>query len=170
MRSVTSHSSRMISRLSCVSASDIDFRYRKSPKSTVMWLPHRVCTASRPRRSSDSSMMSSWTSVAVWMNSITEAYSTARSPRVARHARGHQQHRRPDPLAAAVLDVVADRRDQRDLRLDVARELALDLAKIVANRLEQLGESDGGRFLRGRDSSCQNQNTSAPGVSTRRAR
>ena len=40
-------------------------RYRKSPKRTVTWLPHRVWTASRPRRSCDSSMMSSWTSVAV---------------------------------------------------------------------------------------------------------
>ena len=30
---------------------------------------------------------------------------------VARHARGHQQHRRTNPLAAAVLDVVADRRE-----------------------------------------------------------
>ena len=55
----------------------------------------------------------------------------------------------PNPLAAAVLDVVADRRDQRDLRLDVAGELALDLAKILANRLEHLCESDSGRFLRG---------------------
>ena len=88
-------------------------------------------------------MMSSWTSVAVWMNSITDAYSTAALARVSRHARRHQQHRRPDPLAAAVLDVVPDGRDQRDLRLDVAGELALDLAKILANRLEQLGESDG---------------------------
>jgi hypothetical protein len=30
-----------------------------------MSLPHRECTASRPRRGSESSMMSSWTSVAV---------------------------------------------------------------------------------------------------------
>ncbi len=94
-------------------------------------------------------MMSSWTSVAVWMNSTTDAYSTARSPRVARHARRHQQHRRADPLAAAVLDVVADRRDERDLRLDVPGELALDLAKVVANRLEHLREGGGGGFLRG---------------------
>ena len=52
------------------------------------------------------------------------------------------KHRRPDPLAAAVLDVVANLRDERHLRLNVACELALHLAKIVANWLEQLGESD----------------------------
>ena len=45
-----------------------------------MLLPQRECTARRPRRNSESSMMSSWTSVAVWMNSITDAYITAISP------------------------------------------------------------------------------------------
>jgi hypothetical protein len=33
-------------------------------------------------------------------------------------------------------------RDQRHLRLDVTGKLALDLAKILANRLEQVGESE----------------------------
>src|SRR5688572_21741051 len=45
-----------------------------------MSLPHREWTARRPRRTSAPSMMSSWTSVAVWMNSTTAAFSTARSP------------------------------------------------------------------------------------------
>ena len=36
-----------------------------------------------------------------------------------------------------------------DLRLDVAREFALDRAEVVANRLEHLREGGGGRFLRG---------------------
>ena len=51
-----------------------------------------------------------------------------------------EQHGRPDPFAAAVLNVVPDRRDERNLGLYVAGKLALDLAKILANWLEQLGE------------------------------
>ena len=88
-----------------------------------MSLPHRECTARRPRRRSESSMMSSWTSVAVWMNSTTAAYRIDAIALVARQPRGHQQHGRTDPLAAARADVLADLRDQIDLRLDVAREL-----------------------------------------------
>ena len=76
-----------------------------------MSLPHRECTARRPRRSSESSMMSSWTSVAVWMNSTTAAYRTARSPVIAAQPRRHEQHGGPHPLAAARLDVAPDLRD-----------------------------------------------------------
>ena len=43
--------------------------------------------------------------------------------RVAREAGRHQQHGGPDALAAAVLDVAPDLRDEVDLRLDVAVEL-----------------------------------------------
>ena len=74
-------------------------------------------------------MMSSWTSVAVWMNSTTEAYSTARSPGVAAQARRHQQHRRAHALAAALLDVAAHLGDQRHARLDVPDEFPLDAAR-----------------------------------------
>ena len=63
--------------------------------------------------------------------------------RVASHASGHQQHRRTDPFPAAVPNVVADRRDEGDLRLHVPGELAFDLTKVVANRLEQLREGGG---------------------------
>ena len=115
-------------------------------------------------------MMSSWTSVAVWMNSMHRRVEHRALAGVAGHARGHQQHGRPDPLAAAVLDVVADRRDQRDLRLHVPGELALDLAKVVANRLEHLRESGGGGFLRGGIQAVSDQTISARGVSTRGAR
>ena len=79
---------------------------------------------------------------------------------VAGHARRHQQHRRPNPLAAAVLDVVADRGNERDLRLHVPGELAFDLAKVFANRLEHLRES-GGRMVSARwDSSLSDQTIS----------
>ena len=94
-------------------------------------------------------MMSSCTSVAVWMNSITDAYSDGVLARVAAHPRRHQQHRRADALAAALLDVIADRRNERDLRLEVTHEFALDLLQVLANRLEHLRENGGGRFLRG---------------------
>ena len=68
-------------RLSWESAIDIDFVYRKSPSSTVMSFPQRLFTLRRPRRTVASSMMSSCSSVAVWMNSTTEASRMARSPR-----------------------------------------------------------------------------------------
>ena len=57
---------------------------------------------------------------------------------VAHEARGHQEHRRTDALAAARADVLADLRDQRDLRLDVACELLVDLLQVGADRLEDL--------------------------------
>ena len=63
--------------------------------------------------------------------------------RVAAHARRHQQHRRANALAAALLDVMADRRDQRDLRLEVTHEFAFDLLEVLANRLEHLRENGG---------------------------
>ena len=87
---------------------------------------------------------------------------------VTRHPGRHQQHSRADALAAAVLDVAADRRDQRHLRLDVTRELALDLAEIATNGLEQLREGRGGRFLRdGIQAGLCNYNILDERVSTR---
>ena len=65
---------------------------------------------------------------------------------IAAQTRGHQQHGRADPLAAARLDVLADRRDQLDLRLDVAGELAIDPLEIGADRLEDLRQR-GRRFF-----------------------
>src|SRR4030095_4850935 len=59
---------------------------------------------------------------------------------VTRQPRGHQQYRRPDALAAAVLDVTPDFRDQIDLRLDVAVELRLDLLEVGPDRFEHLNE------------------------------
>ena len=94
-------------------------------------------------------MMSSWTSVAVWMNSMHRGVQHRALAGITGHPRRHQQDRRADPLAAAVLDVVADRRNDGHLRLHVTRELALDLAEVVANRLEHLCENGGGGVLRG---------------------
>ena len=65
---------------------------------------------------------------------------------VAAEARGHQQDRGPDPLSAARLNVVADLRDQVDLRLDVADRIPHRPSQVGANRLENLRESER-RFL-----------------------
>ncbi len=46
-----------------------------------MSLPQRLFTLARPRRVVASSMMSSWSRLAVWMNSTVEASVIARSPR-----------------------------------------------------------------------------------------
>jgi hypothetical protein len=56
--------------------------------------------------------------------------------------RAPSEHRRADAFAAAILDVVADRRDQGNLRLHVPGELAFDLTQIVANRPEHLRERE----------------------------
>jgi len=45
--------------------------YSQSPTSTVTWLPQRWFAVGLPRRRFDSSMMSSWIRVALWMNSTT---------------------------------------------------------------------------------------------------
>ena len=55
---------------------------------------------------------------------------------VAAQPRAHQQHRRAHALAAALQQVVADLRNDVDLRLDLARKLALDRLEIVADGLE----------------------------------
>ena len=85
-------------------------------------------------------MMSSWTSVAVWMNSTTAAFRIARGPGVAAQPRRHQQHRRAHALAAALQKVVADLGNDVDLRLDLPRKLALDRFEIGADGLEQLNQ------------------------------
>jgi len=59
---------------------------------------------------------------------------------IAGNPRRHQEHGGPDALAAARLDVLADFRDQLDLRLDVPCELAIDLLEVGANGLEDLRE------------------------------
>src|SRR4030095_5272884 len=63
--------------------------------------------------------------------------------RIAGHASGHEQDRRTDPFATTIANVVADRRDEGNLRLHVPGKLTLDLTKVVANRLEQLREGGG---------------------------
>ena len=59
------------------------------------------------------------------------------------HPGGHQQDRRTNALAAALLDVVADGRNQRHLRFEMPHEFALDLFQVVTNRLEHLRKNDG---------------------------
>ena len=83
-------------------------------------------------------MMSSCTSVAVWMNSTTDGVEHGAIAGVAAQPRRHQQHRRTHALAAALLDVAAHLGNQRDARLDVAHELLLDALEILADRLEDL--------------------------------
>ena len=51
---------------------------------------------------------------------------------------GHQEDGGPHALAAARLDVLADFRDQIDLRLNVARKFAVDLCEVGPNRFEDL--------------------------------
>ena len=59
---------------------------------------------------------------------------------VAAEARRHQQDCGAHALAAALLDVLPDLGDERDLRLQVTAKLALDPDQIVANWLEQPDE------------------------------
>src|SRR2546426_11908441 len=61
-------------------------------------------------------------------------------------ARGHEQDGRANALAAARLNILADFRDEIDLRLHVPGELAIDLLEVSANGLENLRERDRGFF------------------------
>src|SRR5688500_10296713 len=59
---------------------------------------------------------------------------------VAREASGHEQNGRTDALTPAGSNVLADLRDQIDVRLEVPLELAIDLGEVGAYRLEDLCE------------------------------
>jgi len=72
------------------------------------------------------------------------------------------------PFAAAVLDVVPDGGNERDLRLHVTGELPFDGTKVFADRLEQLREGGDGWFLRGGIQVVRSDHIEA-GVSTSRA-
>ena len=114
--------------------------------------------------------MSSCTSVAVWMNSTTAAYSTASSPVIAGQPRRHQQHRRTNPLAAAVLDVAADLRDQVDLRLDVAVRTRARPSRGPPGSARTSGRASCSTALRRRRVTRDNLTILARGVSTKPAR
>jgi len=58
--------------------------------------------------------------------------------------RRHQQNGGPDAFSAARLDVLANSRDQLDLRLDVAAEFRVDPLKVFTDGLEDVGEVDSG--------------------------
>ncbi len=75
--------------------------YSQSPASTHLELPHWVLAAGRPRRICASSMMSSWTSVAVWMISTTEASFTAPRALVVKQLGREQQQGGTNALAPA---------------------------------------------------------------------
>jgi hypothetical protein len=57
---------------------------------------------------------------------------------VAAEPRGHQQNGGPDALAAAVLNVATHFGNERDARLNVTYELALDRLEILTDRLEDV--------------------------------
>ena len=68
---------------------------------------------------------------------------------VAGQTRRHQQNGRTHPFAAAVLDIAAHLRDERDPRLDVPDELLFDGFQILADGFEDLRQVGGdGGFLR----------------------
>jgi hypothetical protein len=69
---------------------------------------------------------------------------------IAAQTRRHEQHRRPDALAAALLDVFPHLGDERHARLNVPRELVFDTVEIGADRLEDLRQvRRHGEVLRG---------------------
>jgi hypothetical protein len=57
----------------------------------------------------------------------------------------HEQHCRPHPFSAARLDIPANLWNDRNLRLDVANELAIHELEVAANGLEDLRK--GGCFF-----------------------
>src|SRR5207247_3888432 len=59
---------------------------------------------------------------------------------VARQARCHEQDSRTETLAAARSNVLTDRRDQIDVRLEMPLEFAIDLVEVGAYRFEDRRE------------------------------
>jgi hypothetical protein len=95
-------------------------------------------------------MMSSCSSVAVWMNSTTAASRIARSPRYpeSRHDSSSSagRIRLPPPVA----DVAAHLGDQRDVGADLLLEEVLDLREVVLDQLHDLleiGDAASGHWI-----------------------
>ena len=104
-----------------------------------MALPQVVLEEGRPRRVSASSMMSSWTRVAVWSISTTAPRRMRECAGAAEGLGGEQEQQRADALAAAGDEVVGDVGDDVDGRGGLAGELVLDGGEIVAQEVEDLG-------------------------------
>ena len=131
-----------------------------------MSLPHCEWTARRPRR-----YLGVVDDVVVDQRRRVDEFDDGRIGDCAfalipAEARRHQQHSGPDALATALLDVLADLGDERDLRLQVTAELPLDPHEVVADRLEQT-EQIGRRAVDGAGQDAFNLNIVARGVSTR---
>ncbi len=103
-----------------------------------MELPQVVLEEGRPRRVSASSMMSSWTRVAVWSISTTAPRRMRRVAGAAEGLGGEQQQQRADALAAAGDEVLGDVGDDFDVGGGLARELLLDGGEVVAEEVEDL--------------------------------
>ena len=101
-----------------------------------------VLEEGRPRRVSASSMMSSWTRVAVWSISTTAPRRMRECAGAAESFGGEQQQQGADALAAAGDEVVGDVGDDFDVGGGLAGELLLDGGEVVAEEVEDLG---GGR-------------------------
>ena len=114
--------------------------YRKSPTSTLASLPKTWLAVSRPRRMSEPSTTSSWSRVAVWMNSMIAAADTCFWPLVAAGARGQHDAQRPQPLAAATDDVLRDLVDQDDVAGQPLDDGLVDALQVVHDQRPDLFE------------------------------
>ena len=77
---VASASTLRMRRSPSVTIRENDLEKRKSPTSTEASFPQSVLAEAMPRRRLALSTTSSWSSVAVWMNSTTLASGTVRLP------------------------------------------------------------------------------------------
>ena len=107
-------------------------------------MPHTTLMEGRPRRVLAMSMTSSWTSVAVWIISITAAMRV--SPGVGRseHLPAQQNQDGTQPLAAAGLQILADVGEGFHRGDGLQADLALHLIQVRADQVENL---DGGERL-----------------------
>ena len=103
-----------------------------------MALPQVVLEEGRPRRVSASSMMSSWTRVAVWSISTTAPRRMRECDGAAEGFGGEQQQQGADAFAAAGDEVAGDVGDDFDVRGGLAGELLLDGGEVVAEEVEDL--------------------------------
>ena len=126
--------------------------YSQSPARTEVWLPHTTLIEGRPRRVLAMSMTSSWTSVAVWIISITAAMrvspglagSGVFARRLGAQFAAQQNQDGAQPLASAGLQILADIGDRVHRGDGLQADLSLHLVEVFSNQVENL---DGGECL-----------------------
>ena len=104
----------------------------RSPTRMAVELPYFALALGAPRRTSASSMTSSWHSEARWVSSTPAAAATTSSLMPVAELGRQQGQQRPEPLAAGLDEVDVGLGDERVVVVDLAAQQRVDLDQAVA--------------------------------------